>query len=425
MKTFRLLSIAASLVFVFSSVSGAVPEVPDYTYRQCEGSLMPYVEPDHPVEFPDSLEPVFINHVGRHGARFPASSSNCLALRKALEKADSLGTITPLGRKLARLNEEVIRRSTDRWGALDSLGMAEQQGIATRMFMAFTEVFSQGGVVEAMSSYSPRAMMSMYSFTHQLDRLNNRMTFTTSTGRINSRLLRPFDLVESYLEFRRDKVATPTYDAFVESTCPVSAIKRALGERFPFADADNERQLALSEYYVVAGLEAMGMPSAMATYFSRDEAQALWSCFNMRQYLQRTATTLSTVPADIAADLVVNLIETTDAYISSPDKSPRAVLRFGHAETLMPLLSLLRIPGCYYMTNYFDTVAGHWRDFDVVPMAANIQFVLFKSRLSGRYYVRVDLNERPVNLRQGDDSIYYQWGELRRFMMNAVPLYAQ
>lgn len=163
----------------------------------------------HPIEYPDSLVPVFINHVGRHGARYPASSANCLALRKALEQADSAGTITPLGRKLARLNEEVIRQSNNRWGALDSLGIAEQQGIASRMFLAYTEVFSKEGVVEALSSYSPRAMMSMYAFTHQLDRLNNRMNFTTSTGRINSKLMRPFDLDKDYLDFRKENPTRP------------------------------------------------------------------------------------------------------------------------------------------------------------------------------------------------------------------------
>lgn len=423
MKTLRMAVLMAAATFI--SAAGASPEVPQYSYIECEGSLMPYSQPDHPVEYPDSLEPVFINHVGRHGARYPASSANCLALRKALATADSLGTISPLGRKLNKLNEEVIRLSTNRWGALDSLGMAEQQGIATRMFMAYTEVFSKEGVVEAMSSYSPRAMMSMYAFTHQLDRLNNRTTFTTSTGRINSKLLRPFDLVKDYLDFRRDKVWAPAYDTFFAATCPTSAIRRVLGDRFPYRDVHHERELAITEYYVVAGLEAMGLPSAMATYFTREEAQALWSCFNMRQYLQRTATTVSTIPADIAADLVLNLVETTDAYINGPTESPCAVLRFGHAETLMPLLSLLRLPGCYYLTNYFDTVAGQWRDFDVVPMAANIQFILFRARKSGHYYVRVDLNEHPVALRQGDDSLYYPWGELRRFMMNCVPLYAQ
>lgn len=144
----------------------------------------------------------------------------------------------------------------------------------------------------------------------------------------------------------------------------------------------------------------------------------------MRQYLQRTASTVSSVPADIASDLVLDIISTTDAFIDGSDKDTRAVLRFGHAETLMPLLSLLHIPGCYYLTNYFDTVAMHWRDFDVVPMAANVQFILFRST-TGRHYIRVDLNEQPVRLRKGDDAVYFPWGELRRYMTNCVPVYAQ
>lgn len=166
----------------------------------------------------------------------------------------------------------------------------------------------------------------------------------------------------------------------------------------------------------------MGEKSEMSVYFSESEANALWSCFNLRQYLQRTATTISAVPAEIAADLVMNLIETTDAFISGADPAACAILRFGHAETLMPLLSLIRVPDCNYLTNYFDTVAQHWRDFDVVPMAANVQFVLFKARKSGKYYMRVELNERPVALRQGDTATIYPWGELRRYLTNCIPM---
>lgn len=399
--------------------------VPAYDFTQTEGSLTPYVAPEKPVEHPDSLVPVFVNHVGRHGARYPASAANCLALADLLQKADSLGTITPLGRELMALNNAVIAESNGRWGALDSLGMAEQSGIAARMFYNFTEVFSNGGTVKALSSYSPRSMMSMYSFTHQLDKLNNRLSFVTTTGRVNSPLMRPFDIDEDYLTFRREKQWAPAYDAYFEQTCPTSAIERVVGKDYPFADVKAARNAAITEYYVLAGLQAMSMPSQMSHFFTRDEAQALWSCFNLRQYLQRTATTVSSVPADIAAQLVLDLIETTDAFIADNEASPCAVLRFGHAETLMPLLSLLRLSGCSYLTNYFDTVAAHWCDFYVVPMAANIQFVLFKAKKSGRYYVRVDLNEKPVALRQGDSDIYYQWGELRRYMMNCVPLYAQ
>ncbi len=415
-----IVAVAVAIAAAFA----ADPTATNYTIDQCEGSLTPYPAEIAPVNYPDSLVPVFINHVGRHGSRYPASAANCLTLRRLLERADSAGTITALGRRLAAVNDAVIAASINRWGALDSVGIAEQQAIASRMFMNYAEVFGENSMVRALSSYSPRSMMSMYAFTHQLDRLNNRITFSTTTGRVNSPLMRPFDLDRDYLDFRRDKTWEPAYKEYFDAHCPTAPIRRALGADFPFADEESARDAAITEYYVLAGLRAMGMPNVMAEFFSREEANALWSCFNLRQYLQRTATTVSTVPADIAADLVLNLVETTDAFITGADPRTTAWLRFGHAETLMPLLSMLHIPGCYYLTNYFDTVATHWRDFEVVPMAANFQMIVFRSKASGNYYVRVEVNEKPVELRRGDDSIYFPWGELRRYMMNLVPLKA-
>lgn len=426
MKILRSSIVAAGVLCLTLNISAADPMATAYTMKQCEGSLTPYPAIERAVEYPDSLVPVFINHVGRHGSRYPASSAHSLLLQKTLAAAEQSGTITKLGRSLQKLNDEVITQSNGRWGALDSLGLAEQAAIATRMFYNYTPIFGNGGRVDAISSYSPRSMMSMFSFVHQLDRLNNRLTVTTSTGRVNSKLMRPFDIDIDYLEFTKKQEWKEAYDAYFNAVCPVSAIRRVLGDGFKFADEAEEKNLAITEYYVLAGLQAMGMKSEMDKYFTKEEANALWSCFNLRQYLQRTASTVSTVPADIATDLVLNLVETTDAFIDGTKTETVAMLRFGHAETLMPLVSLLRLPGCYYLTNYFDTVAGQWRDFDIVPMAANFQLIVFKAIKSGKYYVRIDLNEQPVKLRKGDDTtIYYPWGEVRRYMMNCVPLYAQ
>ncbi|MDE5827132.1 MAG: histidine phosphatase family protein, partial [Duncaniella sp.] len=100
------------------------------------------------------------------------------------------------------------------------------------------------------------------------------------------------------------------------------------------------------------------------------------------------------------------------------------MLRFGHAETMMPLLALMHIPGCYYMTNYFDTVGLHWRDFYVVPMASNLQMVLFRAE-SGKYYVRVDLNEIPVPLIPGRQGIYIPWTTAREYLNRCLPLQDQ
>lgn len=417
----RTFFLAIFSVCAAATVLAADPMSTSYTMEQCEGSLTPYpVEVRHEPT-PDSLTAVYISHVGRHGARYPASSANCVKLQKALEQADSLGTITALGKELKALNERVMAASHNRWGALDSLGMAEQRAIATRMMRNYPGVF-EGGTVNALSSYSPRAMMSMYSFVHQLDRMNNKVNYLTTTGRMNSALMRPFDVDQDYLDFRKEELWKPAYKEYFDNTCPLTAITRVLGRDYPYGGTDEARDLAITEYYVVAGLQAMEMESEMTKYFTKEEANALWSCFNLRQYLQRTATTVSTVPADIASDLILNIITGIDNAIEGTN--PASVdLRFGHAETVMPLVSLMHLPGCYYMTNYFDTVGQHWRDFDVVPMASNVQIILFKSKKSNRFYVRTDLNEEPVSLIANDSRIYVPWGEARNYLMKCIPLY--
>lgn len=412
---------AAAIAFSCACTAfGASPTDTHFTMAQCEGSLTPYPLEVPDVVAPDTLMPVYLSHVGRHGSRYPASSATANLMRRTLMHADSIGTITPLGRQLLAVTDSVIAASTNRWGALDQLGMDEQRAIASRMFERFPELFTNG-TVNALSSYSPRSMMSMFSFVHQLDRLNNKLEFNTSTGRCNSQLMRPFDIDPDYLDFRKNNRWQPPYDEYFAETCPITAITRVLGRDYPFESTDNARNLAINEYYLIAGLPAMQMPSMMSVFFTDDEANRLWSCFNLRQYLQRTATTVSSVPADIAAALVLNIVNDADNAL---DGTNNAVvnLRFGHAETVMPLVSLLGLPGCSYLTNYFDTVANNWQDFNVVPMAANVQFIFFKAP-SGRIYVRTDLNEKPVALIPGDDRIYLPWGEARAYMLRRIPIY--
>lgn len=76
------------------------------------------------------------------------------------------------------------------------------------------------------------------------------------------------------------------------------------------------------------------------------------------------------------------------------------------------------------MTNYFDTVGLHWRDFYVVPMASNLQMILFRSE-SGKYYLRVDLNEQPVPLIPGRQTIYIPWATAREYLNRCLPIQYQ
>ncbi len=416
----RSLTIIMTLLCVFC-LRGADPTETAYTFAECEGSAMPYPIPTETYELPDSLTAIFVNHVGRHGARFPSSPQNVSRLIKELASADSAGALTPAGKEMLALTRFVSEKSRNRWGALDSLGMAEQRGIASRMFRRYGLLFNDTRIL-AISSYSPRCVMSMYEFTHQLDRLNNHIEIFTSSGRQNSPLMRPFDIDEDFIEWMRSGSWKEAYNMQYETIMPTAPGRKLFkGEYARQMTSEAARDVTYHMFKLLQGLPAMGLPPQMEKYFTLPEANRAWSCTNLGHYLERTATTLSTLPAEIAAPLLADLLTTAENALEGK-QDYKVILRFGHAETLMPLLSLMRLDGCYYLTNYFDTVALHWKDFHVVPMAANLQMVMAKSK-SGHIYVRFDLNERPIPLLPGSDSIYTPWEDAREYLSRCIPLH--
>ena len=412
--------ILLALVLTGMMVSYAAdPTATNYSWDECQGSARPYPAPKEVVAYPDSLTPIMINHVGRHGARFAASSKHTTVLLAALRDARDKGTLTACGKDLLALTEGVVKITAGRWGALDSLGMAEQRGIASRMCRRYPMLINKH-TVEAQSSYSPRCIMSMYEFTHQISRMNNKVEIFTSSGRQNSQLMRFFDLSNDYKELCEGTQLSDPIKEFTDANITMAPLRRALGKKYvlPADSAD----LAMAEYSVLAGLGAMNLQIDITKYFTKEEFNVLWGISNFRQYIQRTASTVSSVPADIASPLLLDLINTTDKFLADSTSVAPVQLRFGHAETLMPLLSLMRLQGCYYLTNYYDTVGLHWKNFDIVPMAANLQLILFRSK-SGKIYVRCDLNEKPVHLIPNDQSLYVEWKKARTYLERCVPIY--
>lgn len=420
----KLLFIATTIVLglISLSVSAADPTETHYSLEQCQGSAIPYpIRSIKDLAYPDSLSPVYLNHVGRHGARFLSSSKYTTTLTRSLHRADSLRTITPAGKELLKLCQLVIARTGGRWGALDSLGMAEQRSIASRAFAAYPILFKDKKI-NAISSYVPRCVMSMYEFTHQLTRLDNHIEIYTSSGRQNSPLVRFWDDDSDYKSFMAGDEWHKVYDSFVDTHAPLTVAPRILGKNYPLTEGE-ARDFGMSVYKVIAGCSAMGISADLAHFVTEQEMNALWSIENLHHYLTHSASTLSTTPATMAAPLLADLIKTLQDAISGANPYS-AMLRFGHAETLMPLFSLMHLPGCYYMTNYFDTVGLHWRDFYVVPMASNLQMILFRSE-TGRYYLRVDLNETPVPLIPGRSAIYIPWNTAQEYLVRCLPLHMQ
>ncbi len=100
-------------LFILIGAVAAFASNPDY-----RGSRMPYPSITHQSTYPDSLTPVMINHVGRHGARYATSPSKIDNVISWLTKAETAGTISSKGEKMLLLAKHVKLLSDGRWGQL-------------------------------------------------------------------------------------------------------------------------------------------------------------------------------------------------------------------------------------------------------------------------------------------------------------------
>ncbi|MDE6513789.1 MAG: histidine phosphatase family protein [Muribaculaceae bacterium] len=373
------------IILTAAAISAAAQS---FSLEQCRGSRMPYPAPDSVVAVPDSLAPVMIYHVGRHGDRYPTSADKFLQLEASLEARAA--ELDPKGAAMLQITRHAIDSIGDRWGQLNDLGVAEQQGIARRLCMAFPQLVV-GQRISAESSYVERCVESMNAFVGVLRHIQAGFgTINTDFGPQFNALLRPFQVDTAYIQWTDSKPYKPILEEFSAG--------------IPKSDLD--------AYYVLSSIGKMDR-----NIFSLNEFNRLWQVDNLRQYLTRTHTTISALPAEISAPLLQDIIDRLDAYIAGTETETLR-LHFGHAETLMPLLSLMRLPSCYYLTHYFDTVYSHWQTFNVVPMAANLQVILMRSH-SGTYYVRFDLNERPVDF-PGHGTII-PWSTMRTRLLQLLP----
>ena len=82
----------------------------------------------------DSLKPVMINYVARHGARFLSSQNKVSDLRAEMLKAKQYNSLTRQGSAFLQLLDNVENTTAQRWGALDSLGVVEEETLARSGF---------------------------------------------------------------------------------------------------------------------------------------------------------------------------------------------------------------------------------------------------------------------------------------------------
>lgn len=356
------------------------------------GTSAPYPETGTDMSIPDSLEVIFVNHAGRHGARYLSSAKFTGNLLKYL---DSCGELTPAGERVRRLCQQVDSISANQWGALDSLGIEEQSGIGKRFALRYGQLMKRRDSIVAIASYIPRCIMSMDQMTHGIAWQERNIELSAGSGRRFNHLLRFFGTDSAYIQFKANGEAERVWEAYCAKVCPIEPIRRLSKSVSALSDKDT-RELSMDLYNVVAGSMCGTIDTDWRYFFKEDEYRRLWECANLKHYLTYSWSGLSDIPVRMAQPLLDDLRITLEEAATPDYSGPAAILRFGHAETMMPLLGLLGLPGCRYVTSNWDSVSSHWIDTDVAPMAVNLQMALCRSKTSGILYLQVYLNERAV-----------------------------
>ena len=129
------------------------------------------LSPKASTPVPKGYEAVYISHYGRHGSRYAYTSDAYTVILNMLSEGRKQGNLTPRGEALLNELEPFWDYVQYRVGDLTEIGWNQHQEIARTMVQSFPTVFGKGSTVDACSSASVRAIMSMSSCCTALSRL--------------------------------------------------------------------------------------------------------------------------------------------------------------------------------------------------------------------------------------------------------------
>lgn len=391
---------------------------------QCSGTAMPYAyQPRKQSAPPAGYSPFYINHVGRHGARYLSSASKITPVLKILHNAKQQNMLTARGLEIASFLTKLSVQSEDKWGYLTDLGKEEQRNIARRMITNYPAVFDpvQGDsmTIFSISTNVRRCIESMESFTAELKSLNPSLIIHSEFGTKFDSILRFFDCNPAYNAYKESGEWERIYNRFVQQNSPTIAVQKALFVPGFVVSNDSLTDFTNSLFQIYAILPDMSIEFPMEDIFPIQDARRFWENSNLKQYLRKGPSTIGQgLPVDIAAPLLEDFLITAQQAIKT--NGICADIRFAHAETLIPFAALLGIPQASARMDDPQQVAASWQDFGIAPMAGNIQWIFYRNA-SNEIIVKVLLNEQEVFLPVTSDiQPYYRWDDLYTYYKRMV-----
>jgi multiple inositol-polyphosphate phosphatase/2,3-bisphosphoglycerate 3-phosphatase len=382
---------------------------------------------------PAGYAPVFINHVGRHGARHLTKAVEGYSAYRLLLKADSAGQLSTDGLKLKQMVLALQKVEEGGSKYISAEGRSELTGIGERMYANYSDVFKDKPVVNVRVTKESRTKQSADAFLQGLNKkLNPPLSPEENVDDVN---LRFYDLSPAYKKFE-DGVDEAEPKTSFDKVLHLDELNSSVTAKFFKPELLNHLDEGQKEKFVsdifgfatiVYSLEAEikkgGIDPAgidFKSFFTCEQLKTLSMLDSADEYLKKgPGVNNDGIQVLVAIPLLVDFIKTTDAFIKAG--KPDAELRFAHAETIAPFAALLQIEGADKANTDIAQISKVWQSAEVIPLSSNIQWIFYKKKGTGDYLVKVLLNEkeaRITGLKSG--SAYYKWTDLRAFYMNKL-----
>ncbi|KAM5236640.1 multiple inositol polyphosphate phosphatase 1 [Ctenodactylus gundi] len=390
------------------------------------------LEPETPRRDPALLEgtctPVQLVALIRHGTRYPTAKQ----IRKLRQLQGVLQARGPEdgrpgvagGGLSAALADWPLGYADWMDGQLVEKGRQDMRQLARRLASLFPALFSREnyGRLRLVTSSKHRCVDSGAAFLQGLWQLYHPgrappdvADMECGPPRINDQLMRFFDHCEKFLtEVERNATALYHVEAFKTGPEMQKTLKKVAATlQVPVNDL-NADLIQVAFFTCSFDLAIKGVKSPWCDVFDIDDAKVLEYLNDLKQYWKRGYgyTINSRSSCSLFQDIFQHLDKAVEQKQRSQPVSSPVILQFGHAETLLPLLSLMgyfkdKEPLTAY--NYEKQMHRKFRSGQIVPYASNLIFVLYHCENAKtpeeKFQVQMLLNEKVLPLAHSQETV--------------------
>ena len=386
-----------------------------YVYDFKEASVM--------TPAPSGYEPFYISHFARHGARYCTSEYG--RLYDWLSKASAEGKLTDYGKEFFSRYEPFYQKVMHCSGNLTDLGKDQHRCIAKHIYSRFPEVFEGKTHIEAVSTESPRVIMSMWSCLSQLVSLDDDIDISADASAKYASWLQPtLSTNPYYIKGLMDagKTADEAIKKYYSSVVPC----REIAEKFFVSMDVLEKDLEITPekfitnlHGVVGGTRCLDeLQGCFDDVFTPEQLLGIWKGSSARFFLEVADYEGSEcLMYDYAAFTLEQIIESAESDIASGGTQLR--MRFGHDSGLSPLLAFMNINGYGRSARSFDEAIEIFPNYNV-PMGASLQLIFYKNQ-SGDILVKALHNEKEAVLPfEAAYGPYYRWEDFKAYYASRI-----